>query len=348
MAPEGSDESGCSWAYALPDEPGSVRVATGFWVKGRLMNERIRVRGPARAFTLVELLVVIAIIGILVALLLPAVQAARETARRIQCSNHLKQWGLAGHLHHDIHKHFPTGGWGWGWVGDPRQGFNKDQPGGWIFNSLPFVEQQQTRDVGGTSGAPVDIAKILDKHMSLLHCPTRRPPKTFRTPYGHINATYVPEVARSDYAANAGDQGRNEIFGGPSTLADGMNPSFAWPSTDDHTGLSYQRSMIRFSDIEAGTSNVYFVGEKYINPDHYESGNDAADNEHAFVGYDNDIFRVTNWPPQRDRRGYGNTRVFGSAHPGGFGVVYADGSVQFISFTVDAAVHKKAGNRAAR
>lgn len=106
-----------------------------------------------------------------------------------------------------------------------------------------------------------------------------------------------------------------------------MNPSFAWPSTDDHTGLSYQRSMIRFSDIEAGTSNVYFVGEKYINPDHYESGNDAADNEHAFVGYDNDIFRVTNWPPQRDRRGYGNTRVFGSAHPGGFGVVYADGSV---------------------
>src|SRR5262245_26140759 len=103
-----------------------------------------RVRG---AFTLVELLVVIAIIGVLVALLLPAVQAAREAARRMQCQNHLKQIGLAFHNHHDVFGHLPTGGWGWGWVGDPDSGPGIRQPGGWCFNILPYVEGKNIYDI---------------------------------------------------------------------------------------------------------------------------------------------------------------------------------------------------------
>src|SRR5215211_6488872 len=106
------------------------------------------------AFTLVELLVVIAIIGILVALLLPAIQAAREAARRATCTNQLKQIALAWHLHHDAHKFFPSGGWGYYYVGDPDRGSGAKQPGGWAYSCLPYLEETAVYQLGaGIAGS---------------------------------------------------------------------------------------------------------------------------------------------------------------------------------------------------
>ena len=108
-------------------------------------------RRPLHGFTLVELLVVITIIGILIALLLPAVQAAREAARRLQCQNNLKQLALGCLNHEQSQGYLPAAGCGkpmpWLWVGDPDEGFGKQQHGGWFYNILPFIEQQALHDL---------------------------------------------------------------------------------------------------------------------------------------------------------------------------------------------------------
>ena len=100
-----------------------------------------------RGFTLVELLVVVTIIGILIALLLPAVQAAREAARQLQCRNNLKQLALGCLQHESTFKRLPTGGWMYMWTGDADRGTERHQPGGWIYNVLPYIEQQALHDL---------------------------------------------------------------------------------------------------------------------------------------------------------------------------------------------------------
>lgn len=131
------------WQTLMPLTTSATQFRTN------LLNRR-------RAFTLVEVLVAIGIVGILIALLLPAVQSARESSRRTSCANNVRQLAVAFNLHEQAQHFFPTGGWGADWVGDPDRGFDDKQPGGWIYNILPFIEESSLRALG--KGLP-DSAK---------------------------------------------------------------------------------------------------------------------------------------------------------------------------------------------
>ena len=304
-------------------------------------------------FTLVELLVVIAIIAMLVVLLLPAVQAAREAARRTQCMNNLRQLGMGVVLHTEAYGYFPSGGWGHAWVGLPQRGAGLRQPGGWGYNVLPFVEEQPLHDLG--AGGNQDqlftaSAQRIATVIPMFHCPTRREAKLYPATCSHCTSPRgskpVRQVARNDYAANSGDTFADFQLG-PDTLEQGDDPDYRWPPMSVMNGLVHNRSQVKMKQISDGTSKTYFVGEKYLNPANYTTGNAPGDNENLYGGAGQDMNRWTsrNFLPLRDTLGIAGSQRFGSAHSSGLNMMFCDGSVRHMRYSIDAETHRRLGNR---
>lgn len=201
-----------------------------------------------RGFTLVELLVVIAIIGVLVALLLPAVQAAREAARRTQCTNHLKQVALGVQLHHDVKKVYPMGRTSRTPVGVS-----------WAFQLLPFIEEAAIFQAlqPGLRVDATENATAMQNPVSVFFCPSRRGPVADRDFDNNDQPPLVRGVAAGgDYAANAGRTprtGYNQVTG-----------AFDVYVNRAEVGPMYTLSRIRDRNVTDGLSKTIAAGEKHI------------------------------------------------------------------------------------
>jgi prepilin-type N-terminal cleavage/methylation domain-containing protein len=304
-----------------------------------------------RGFTLVELLVVITIIGMLIGLLLPAVNSARESGRQMQCRNNLKQLALAFTNHESANGCFPTGGWGYAWAGDPDRGFAKKQPGGWGFNILPFMDFDNVYKLGAgmstTAKAPL-IAQRLGTVIPVFNCPTRRRAGLYPNYQTYNQFSICPSVvARGDYAANLGSSGY--VSGdSPSSLAAGdALTDTQWDQTygTTYNGVCFRRSMISTADITDGLSFTYMLGERSLCPDTYLLGTESMDDQNLYVGHDRDVVRQATPPPSQDRAGYFGELNFGSAHLAIWNAAFCDGSVHAMSYMLSQTVH---ANLAAR
>jgi len=310
---------------------------------------RARISLPI-GFTLVELLVVIAIIGVLVALLLPAVQAAREYARRMQCQNNLKQIGLAVHNFNDTKGFLPTSGNNGsitmvnGTPADARS--DPFQQAGILFQILPYIEQQNLYSSGNN-------AIIQGTPIKMYYCPSRRPPLT------RPGSNWQP-LALNDYAvpmwkdttAGSGLGGANAgcwNWWGDGT-GDGTNQNF-YKTTVFVRGGKDGRAFPagRLPEILDGTSNTVMMAEKFVDTTRYRppqtnldppeagaSPNSGFTDSGYWLGWAWGTMRCTQSGPIRDQRFQTTAwwQMFGSAHPSGINAVFADGSVRLMAYSI--------------
>ena len=330
-------------------------------------------------FTLVELLVVIAIIGVLIALLLPAVQFARESARRMHCSNNLRQMGEAVHLHHDALKILPHAGNHWKcapmYNPDGTVLVGERQWAGHFFQILPFLEENNVHS-GATKQLPLDRSvAAVSAVIKAYYCPTRRRPRanaayaadygpegwngslwkfgTTGVRYPHGQSDYCSALVNpnsSNYSAGIDTQQFPQFYvptGNNFIDRSGAIVRIILETNPRMTPPEIRRGTIGMEGIVDGTSNVILFGEKRLSLQTL-GANPGNDNEGYSAGWDQDVIANATKKPLPDLK-VGALALpdmrFGSSHPDGFNLLLCDGSVRFLSYTVDQLTFHRFGYR---
>ncbi len=329
-----------------------------------------------RGFTLVELLVVIAIIGVLVALLLPAVQSAREAGRRTQCVNNLKQIGQAFHNYVSGKQYLPTGGMcSWAntnndhnycgvsggsapWYVPGKLPDVDDLPVGWPFQILPFIEE------GNALNEP-DWEKVKQLTFPIFFCPSRGGVRVCLTGNGGYlhglmdYASATPAKSPPDTGNTADSQAMSDFWGPRMSSFVLTYKPFMYMGMVVGTKAC---SRIGFNDVKDGTSKTLLISEKFLPLDNYDGSGPffngivrpfEGDDNGWSDGWDFDIVRSTGIPPKHDEavpaalygQNFNDFITFGSAHTSGINSVFGDGSVRTISYDIDRNVFNYLGNR---
>lgn len=338
-----------------------------------------RSHASQRAFTLVELLVVIAIIGILVALLLPAVQAAREAARRMSCSNNIKNIGLACINFCDTSKHLPVSISQWAedrditgkWIG-PDGGKMATTNGGlgyngkgWIVDVLPQMEETALSDgiaqglkafpgsfaiapTGGKGLGTLTVRKLLERQLPWLSCPSDASavPSTEQW-YWTFGGQVI--TATTCYNGVIGDSVvTSSGNGGPmNTPFPNLGSTPDCHNTADCNGLIWRANYlnpVQLRKITDGTSKTFLVGESVVAQD-YHSAAFFADGSWATCGNPLNYFILPEEQTQVKTVNWQAARGFKSLHPGGAHFVMADGSVQFVAEGIDHTIYRGLSTR---
>ncbi len=304
-------------------------------------------RSLRQAFTLVELLVVIAVIGVLIALLLPAVQAARESARRASCTNNLKQIGLAMHMHHDTYQRFPPG-WA-GYVPNSTVPQPLGTPGwGWAAMTLPFIEQENLYRQRVHLDLPIMDPANAEARVSVIptfRCPSDSADRTFDADKLHLGHDHEHEGEEHEYEGEEAQFAMCNYIGmfGTGDLDDCAHLAPGEQCRGD--GCLFHNSEVTIADIRDGTSQTLLVGERstrtgystWVGVPPYDECMPAA------------VLGAANDPPNLR---LDHAHNFSSDHPAGTNFLLADGSVRMIAETIDRATYhalttRRAGDVAA-